>query len=99
MAIDLYSYSACLGTLVIDWINKTTTFAGMDGNIGGDEMTVEQVQATLAEHAGSFGTTAWGLIFWLENEQLAVHDAAGFAAEVERDRGIKSEEEPCPESP
>ena len=81
MAIDLYSYQACLGTLVIDWINKTTTFAGMDGNIGGDEMTVEQVQATLAEHAGSFATTAWALIFWLENEQLAAHDAASFAVE------------------
>ncbi len=92
MAVDLYSFPACLGTLVINWKNRTTTFAGMDGD-GGDELTVEQVQTTLVEHANNPDVTVWALVFWLENEQLAVHDDDSFAVELAHDREIKEDEE------
>jgi hypothetical protein len=92
MAIDLYSYTACLGTLVIDWANRTYTFAGMDGH-GTDEMTVAQVEATFEEHADKPDTEVAALIFWTENEQLAVHDAAGFAGEIEHDRECRDDDD------
>jgi hypothetical protein len=89
MAVDLYSYTACLGTLVIDWEKRTVLFAGMDGD-GGDEMTIDQVKATLAEHAGNPDVKAMALIFWTENEQLAVHDVESFEAELAHEREVRS---------
>jgi hypothetical protein len=94
MAIDLQSNSACLGTLVIDWANRTCTFAGMDGR-GIDELDVAAVQATFAEHADKPDVHVMALIFWLENEQLAVHDAAGFGAETEPDEYDADEAAPA----
>jgi hypothetical protein len=89
MSVDLYSYTACLGTLVIDWVNRKVTFAGMDGN-DGDEMTIDQVKATLAEHAGKRNVKAMALIFWTENEQLAVHDDTSFEAELAHEREVRA---------
>jgi hypothetical protein len=90
MSVDLYSYTACLGTLVIDWVNRKVTFAGMDGDDGYDEMTVDQVKATLAEHAGNPDVEAMALIFWTENEQLAVHDDTSFEAELAHEREVRA---------
>lgn len=87
MAIDLYSYKACLGTLVIDWANRKYEFCGMDGN-GTAEMTAEEVRATIAEHADNPDVEVSVLIFWPENEQLCAHDADGFEGEMDHDREI-----------
>jgi hypothetical protein len=92
MAIDLYSYQACLGTLVIDWANRKYTFSGMDGT-GTAEMTAEAVQAVIAEHVDKPDVEVAVLIFWPENEQLAVHDAAGFEGELDHDRESKGEDD------
>ena len=92
MAVDLYSYAACLGTLVIDWVNRKFVFAGMEGDAGVTEMTADQVQTILAENANNPDIKALGLIFWPENEQLAVHDVASFAAELEHVREINGED-------
>jgi hypothetical protein len=89
MSVDLYSYTACLGTLVIDWKNRKVEFAGMDGN-GGDDMTIAEVEATLAEHADNPDVEAMALVFWTENEQLAVHDDTSFAAELAHEREVRS---------
>jgi hypothetical protein len=92
MSIDLYSYQACLGTLVIDWANRTFTLAGMDGD-GGEEMTVADVQATFAAHANNDDIEVSALVFWPENEQLCAHDEGSFANELEHDREIKGDDE------
>ena len=90
MAIDLYSYTACLGTLVIDWAKRTYTFAGMDGH-GTDEMTIDEVNAAFDEHADNPDIEVSALIFWTENEQLCAHDAAGFAGELDHDALVTAE--------
>jgi hypothetical protein len=92
MAIDLYSYNACLGTLVIDWANRKYTFEGMDGN-GTTEMTADEVTAAFEDHAANPDIEVVALIFWPENEQLCAHDAESFEGELEHDRESKDDNE------
>lgn len=95
MSIDLYSYPACLGTLTIDWKNRTIEVKGMDGD-DGDDMTVDDVTAVIEAHRDQPDVEVMPLIFWTENEQLAVHDEASFAGEVAHDREVKGDDDEEP---
>lgn len=75
------SREACYGALVIDHDARTHDFHGMDGN--GSDMEAREV-LDIVEKALAAGKVAWCLIFWHDENQLAVHDPAGFVQEIEK---------------
>ncbi len=71
-----------IGALVIDWENRKLDWHGMDGC---DNMAPQEVLSILADNANHPDREAWALIYWLDENQLCVHDAKGFEAELRDD--------------
>jgi hypothetical protein len=69
-----------LGTLVIDWKNRTVEVTGMNGC---EKMTPAEAAAIVGSHEQDETKWAAVLMFRHDNEQLACQDVAGMFADLE----------------
>lgn len=70
------------GALVINWKSRKATWYGMDGC---EDMSAAEVLDLFKAHRQHPNVWVAGLIFWTDNDQLCVHDEAGFLADATED--------------
>jgi hypothetical protein len=68
------------GAVIVHWPSRKVHWLGMDGN--GHEYTARDVLDETAVEDGDPDSEVGYLIFWKDNNQLAVHDRGGFEAEA-----------------
>lgn len=79
-----------LGTMLIDWGNRTVTMQGIDGCCPG--MTPEEILAFLEKEKHEEQTDRFAMVCWHEPKQFCLYGMDGFVNEVsaERSEGEKA---------
>ena len=70
-----------LGTLYVNWDTRAFVVEGING-IGCKALTPQDVVAFFELPTMLLHEERYALVYWLEQEQLCIHDIAGFSSEV-----------------